>query len=64
MEPTWTNQLIEARKLPDYDLRRHASVSTDNRHRCEDCFCCAALTVLEERHPGLTTAKLNAMEGN
>lgn len=48
-EPTWENQLIEARKLPTVDLLRHASVSTNNRHRCEDCFCCAALTVMEER---------------
>jgi hypothetical protein len=70
MEPTWTNQLIEARKLPSYELRRHASVSTDNRHRCEDCFCCAALTVLEERHsdliPGTDRERriLDAMEGN
>ena len=53
-EPTTANQLREARKLASADLKRHASVSTDNRHRCdpateEICFCCAALTVLEER---------------
>lgn len=67
-EPTWENQLRAARKLPDSELRQHALVSTQNRHRCEDCFCCAALTVLEERHPQLTEANgarvLDAMEGN
>lgn len=49
LQPTWENQLKEAEKLPDSDLERHASVSTKNRHRCQDCFCCAALTVLECR---------------
>lgn len=67
-EPTWNNQLIEARKLPTSDLTRHALVSTRNRHRCEDCFCCAALTVLEERNPQLQTDTqhriLEAMDGN
>ncbi len=49
LEPTWVNQLIEARKLDSRELERHARISFDNRHRCEDCFCCAALTTLEER---------------
>ena len=49
MEPTWENQLTEARKLTSKDLQRHAAVSLDNRHRCESCFCCAAAAVLEER---------------
>lgn len=48
-EPTWENQLWHARKLETNELQRHASVSRDNRHRCQDCFCCAAWTVLEER---------------
>jgi hypothetical protein len=39
----------EARKLETKELRRHAAVSTSNRHRCQECFCCAALTVIEER---------------
>lgn len=51
-EPTWPNQLREARKLDSKELKRHASVSTNNVHRCEDCFCCAAVTVLEERKYG------------
>lgn len=69
-EPTWENQLWHARQQPSYELRRHAQVSTDNKHRCEGCFCCAALTVLEERHPELKTDAdkarriLDAMEGN
>lgn len=49
MKPTWKNQLIEANKMSTADLERHAAVSTGNNHRCEDCFCCAALTVIEER---------------
>ena len=40
---------IEARKLPSAELKRHASVSTSNRHECKDCFCCAAFVVLRER---------------
>lgn len=50
MAPTWANQLREARKLARKDmdeLKRHASVSSSNNHRCQVCFCCAALTVLE-----------------
>ena len=49
MEPTWANQLDEARKLDDKELARHASVSTDNNHQCVDCFCCACVVVREER---------------
>lgn len=69
-EPTWANQLWHARQMESHELRRHATVSTHNRHRCEDCFCCAALTVLEERHSELKTDAdkarriLDAMEGN
>ena len=59
-EPTWENQLREARKLSTADLRRHASVSTNNRHYCRECFCCACLTVLAEM-PKLTVAKLAAV---
>lgn len=51
--PTWGNQLAHARRLSTDDLRRHASVSLNNHHRCEDCFCCAALTVLEQREGGV-----------
>jgi hypothetical protein len=28
------------------ELKRHASVSTDNRHYCKDCFCCACVDFL------------------
>lgn len=47
-EPTWENQLWHARQLPTEELKRHAAVSIDNRHRCTDCFCCACVAVLEE----------------
>jgi len=50
--PTWSNQLWHARRLSTVELRRHAAVSRDNGHRCRDCFCCAAWTVLEARARG------------
>lgn len=57
-EPTWENQLWSARQEPTRELTRHASVSTQNRHRCQECYCCAALTVLEERRATDEQAKL------
>ena len=48
-EPTWENQLNHARKQNSYELTTHALVSTRNQHRCKDCYCCAALTILETR---------------
>ena len=51
--PTWENQIWHAERLAIDDLRRHASVSLNNRHRCTSCFCCAALTVLERREGGI-----------
>ena len=45
----WTKALAEARELSPQELRRHASVSTDNRHQCEDCFTCACAAVLREK---------------
>jgi len=50
--PTWRNQLAAARKLSTEELRRHALVSYRNNHRCHACFCCAALSVIEERKKG------------
>lgn len=74
-EPTTHNQLWHARRMPTSELTGHALVSLSNRHRCDPskeelCFCCAALTVLEERNPQLVTDTekaeriLDAMEGN
>lgn len=31
------------------EVWRHASVSTDNRHRCRQCFTCACLETLQSR---------------
>lgn len=45
----WFRMRQQARELDDKELRRHASVSTDNNHQCVQCFCCAAQAVLEER---------------
>jgi hypothetical protein len=44
--PTWEQLIAEAKKLPVAELKRHASVSRDNRHRCESCFTCACDFVL------------------
>jgi len=41
----WRRQVVQ---LDLSDIRRHAAVSTDNRHQCHDCFCCAAAEVLTE----------------
>lgn len=65
-ELTWENQLKAARNKPSSDLLRHALVSARNRHRCEDCYCCAAWTVIEERNPksNVDERYLEAMDGN
>jgi len=47
--PTFSEFLDEARKLPDDRLQAHARVSSDNRHRCRECFTCACLSVVYER---------------
>lgn len=39
----------EARKLAKGELHRHASVSRNNRHKCKNCFCCAAMAVEDEQ---------------
>jgi hypothetical protein len=35
--------------LSETELRRHALVSTNNRHYCTDCFCCACVDELNRR---------------
>lgn len=45
----WANMISNAEKLDDAELRRHASVSTDNRHRCTSCFTCAAAYAWKQR---------------
>lgn len=37
-----------ARRLAWAELRRHASISLDNRHFCRQCFTCACLEVMRE----------------
>jgi hypothetical protein len=34
--------------LPLSELRRHALVSTRNRHYCNSCFCCACVDKIKE----------------
>ena len=41
--------LANASALDDKELARHARVSTDNRHRCTDCFTCACEYVRRQR---------------
>ncbi len=45
----WNAMIKQASDLPDADVRRHALVSRENRHRCYGCFTCACLTVAEQR---------------
>lgn len=55
MEPTWENQLIEARKLSQSELVRHAMVCVANNHACsthptdERGFTCACVAILAQR---------------
>jgi hypothetical protein len=44
----WAEWKRQAYVLPIKDIRRHASVSTSNRHSCRECFCCAAVEVAGE----------------
>lgn len=44
----WAEWKRQAAALPVADIRRHASVSTQNRHECVECFCCACLAVVRE----------------
>jgi len=44
----WAEWKRQAAVLPVSDIKRHASVSTDNRHSCVECFCCACVAVIEE----------------
>jgi hypothetical protein len=32
--------------LPYREIKRHASVATNNRHYCNSCFCCACVDKL------------------
>jgi hypothetical protein len=47
-EEQWREWKRQANKLPREDVRRHASVSTSNRHACRNCFCCACVEYLRE----------------
>ena len=40
----------QARALKMAELRRHASVSNNNNHYCNDCFCCACVDIIKERY--------------
>jgi hypothetical protein len=45
----WTMMIEQARALPADELQRHASVSINSRHRCENCYTCACAAVLDLR---------------
>jgi hypothetical protein len=44
----WLEWKRQAALLSLAEIRRHASVSRENRHSCRECFCCAAAEVLAE----------------
>lgn len=44
----WAEWKRQAALLPLIELKRHAEVSTDNRHACRDCFTCACEEVRYE----------------
>jgi hypothetical protein len=54
--PTWENQIAFARNKTNEELKPHALVSIRNRHKCQTCYCCAALAVLDERAEKLIQA--------
>jgi len=63
------SQVRFAESQPDSELLPHALRSIRTGHRCTECACCVALTVLEGRHhliPGSKEAAriLEAMAGN
>lgn len=45
---TFEQMKERARQLEKSELRRHASISIDNRHKCKECFTCACVEVLRE----------------
>lgn len=45
----WDKARSEAFRLPMKELRRHAHVSIDNRHKCRNCFTCACAAELYDR---------------
>jgi hypothetical protein len=64
-EPTYANQLWQARKIaatqgPE-ELRRHALVG--QMCRCGNCFCCAALFVYSELKRASKTAPRSRPSG-
>jgi hypothetical protein len=63
---TWHNLKSQARTLLHEqgldELKRHARVSTQNRHRCRACFCCACLAVIED-YAMAPDKERRAMEG-
>ena len=45
--PTFLQMKLRALQLPREEIARHASVSINNRHRCQACFTCACVEALE-----------------
>jgi len=43
----WADQRAEARRLPSSELKQHAMVG--EICLCWACWCCAALSILQER---------------
>ncbi len=46
----WKRQAHEIRLTQGLsEVRRHASVSLQNAHKCHDCFCCACVEYVREQ---------------
>jgi hypothetical protein len=54
----WKNQ---ANAIGVDEAKRHASVSTSNRHHCHDCFCCACVEYVAEQRSEAQTE--NTLQG-
>lgn len=45
--PTFLKMKLRALTLPRNEIERHASVSTNNHHKCRECFTCACVEALQ-----------------
>ena len=44
----WQEWKRQAHAIGFDEAKRHSSVSTGNRHKCHDCFCCACIEYVAE----------------
>ena len=51
--PSFWEMKERAAMLDRDELKRHAHVSIDNRHKCQECFTCACAAIYLGRHISL-----------